>query len=391
MNQHMDPFRDFNRSAGPTLGVEWEIALVDPLSRDLVPFAADVIDKVEKRWPGTHLEKEFLKNTIELVTPVCQNTGEAMAYLAETKDKIQQVADDMGLQLWAGGGHPFADFRTQPVGDKPTYKEIINRTQYWGQQMLLWGTHVHVGIRHEDRVWPIINAIMTKYPHLLAISASSPAWEGLDTGYASNRTMLYQQLPTAGMPYQFGSWQEWVDFMRDQTISGVTSHTGSMHFDVRPAAKWGTIEVRISDAATNLRELAGVVALTHCLVVLFDDMLDHGLPLPTLQPWHVAENKWRGARYGLEAEIITSRDTDERLVTDDLRDLVEQLQPIAERLGCVEELGIVNEIIDGGAAYQRQRAVFETTGDWRGAVDQAVEELRAGRPTAACEGRPGVR
>ena len=155
---------------------------------------------------------------------------------------------------------------------------------------------------------------------------------------------------------------------------------GDEHFDVRPAAKWGTIEVRISDAATNLRELAGVVALTHCLVVLFDDMLDHGLPLPTLQPWHVAENKWRGARYGLEAEIITSRDTDERLVTDDLRDLVEQLQPIAERLGCVEELGIVNEIIDGGATYQRQRAVFETTGDWRGAVDQAVEELRAGHP-----------
>ena len=92
MNQHMDPFRDFNRSAGPTLGVEWEIALVDPLSRDLVPFAADVIDQVEKRWPGTHLEKEFLKNTIELVTPVCQNTGEAMAYLAETKGKIQQLS-----------------------------------------------------------------------------------------------------------------------------------------------------------------------------------------------------------------------------------------------------------------------------------------------------------
>ena len=379
-NPNMDPFRDFNRSAGPTLGVEWEIALVDPLSRDLVPFAADVIDQVEKRWPGTHLEKEFLKNTIELVTPVCQNTGEAMAYLAETKGKIQQVTDDMGLQLWAGGGHPFADFRTQPVGDKPTYKEIINRTQYWGQQMLLWGTHVHVGIRHEDRVWPIINAIMTKYPHLLAISASSPAWEGLDTGYASNRTMLYQQLPTAGMPYQFGTWDEWVDFMRDQTISGVTSHTGSMHFDVRPAAKWGTIEVRISDAATNLRELAGVVALRHCLVVRFDDMLDHNQPLPTLQPWHVAENKWRGARYGLEAEIITSRATDERLVTDDLHDLVDQLQPIAQRLGCVDELNIVNEIIEGGAAYQRQRSVFESTGDWRGAVDQAVEELRSGHP-----------
>lgn len=378
----MDPFRDFNRSEALSLGVEWEIALVDPGTRDLVPFAAEVIDAVEQRWPGTHLEKEFLKNTIELVTPICDTTAEAMEYLRETKDKIQQVADEKNLKLWAGGGHPFADFRTQPVGDKPTYKEIINRTQYWGQQMLLWGTHVHVGIRHEDRVWPIINAVMTKYPHLLAISGSSPAWEGLDTGYASNRTMLYQQLPTAGMPYQFGSWQEWVDFMRDQTKSGVTSHTGSMHFDVRPAAKWGTVEVRISDAATNLEELAAIVALTHCLVVHYDDMIDRGEELPTLQPWHVAENKWRGARYGLEAEVITSRDTDERLVTDELLEMVGELQGVAKRLGCVDELNLVAKIVENGAAYQRQRAVYEATGDWRGAVDQAVDELRAGHPSA---------
>lgn len=376
----MDPFRDFARSSGPSLGVEWEIALVDPETGDLVPRAEEVIEAVEQRWPETHLEKEFLKNTIELVTPVCGTTAEAMEYLRATKDKIQQVADEKNLQLWAGGGHPFADFRTQPVGDKPTYTEIINRTQYWGKQMLLWGTHVHVGIRHEDRVWPIINAVMTKYPHLLAISASSPAWEGLDTGYASNRTMLYQQLPTAGMPYQFGSWQEWVEFMRDQTKSGVTSHTGSMHFDVRPAAKWGTVEVRISDAATNLEELAAVVALTHCLVVHYDEMIDRGEELPTLQPWHVAENKWRGARYGLEAEVITSRDTDERLVTDELVDMVEELGPVAKRLGCVDELNLVLKIVENGAAYQRQREVYERTGTWRGAVDQAVAELRAGHP-----------
>ena len=194
--------------------------------------------------------------------------------------------------------------------------------------------------------------------------------------------MLYQQLPTAGMPYQFGSWQEWVDFMRDQTKSGVTSHTGSMHFDVRPAAKWGTVEVRISDAATNLEELAAIVALTHCLVVHYDDMIDRGEELPTLQPWHVAENKWRGARYGLEAEVITSRDTDERLVTDELLEMVGELQGVAKRLGCVDELNLVATIVENGAAYQRQRAVYEATGDWRGAVDQAVDELRAGHPSA---------
>ena len=371
----MDPFRDFARSAGPTLGVEWEICLVDPETRDLVPRAAEVIDEVQARHPGIHLEREFLQNTIELVTPICANTGEAIQALNKDLTAIKEVADEKGLKLWASGGHPFSDFRTNPLSPKNTYEEIVNRTQYWGQHMLLWGIHCHVGISHEDKVWPIINAVMTKYPHLLAISASSPGWDGIDTSYASNRTMLYQQLPTAGMPYQFQSWDEWVSFMRDQQTSGVINHTGSMHFDVRPAAKWGTVEVRISDATSNLRELAAVVALTHCLIVHYDRMLERGAELPTLQQWHVAENKWRGARYGMDALVITNRDTDEAWVKDELQLLIDELTPVAADLGCVDELNLVREIIQHGAGYERQRAIYARTGDWKDVVDATCAEM----------------
>lgn len=371
----MDPFRDFARSKDNTLGVEWEIALVDPVTRDLVPRAAEVIDEVHARHPDIHLEREFLQNTIELVTPVCVNTKQATQALQRNLDAIKEVADEKGLKLWASGGHPFSDFRTNPLSPKHTYEEIVNRTQYWGQHMLLWGIHCHVGISHEDKVWPIINAVMTKYPHLLAISASSPGWDGIDTSYASNRTMLYQQLPTAGMPYQFQSWDEWVSFMRDQQTSGVINHTGSMHFDVRPAAKWGTIEVRISDATSNLRELAAVVALTHCLIVHYDQMLERGEQLPTLQQWHVAENKWRGARYGMEALVITSRETDEDWVTNELRLLIDELTPTAADLDCLGELRLVEEIIERGAGYQRQRAVYKRTGDWKAVVDATCAEM----------------
>lgn len=371
----MDPFRDFARSAGPTLGVEWEICLVDPETRDLVPRAAEVIDEVQARHPDIHLEREFLQNTIELVTPICANTSEAIQALNKDLTAIKEVADEKGLKLWASGGHPFSDFRTNPLSPKNTYEEIVNRTQYWGQHMLLWGIHCHVGISHEDKVWPIINAVMTKYPHLLAISASSPGWDGIDTSYASNRTMLYQQLPTAGMPYQFQSWDEWVSFMRDQQTSGVINHTGSMHFDVRPAAKWGTVEVRISDATSNLRELAAVVALTHCLIVHYDRMLERGAELPTLQQWHVAENKWRGARYGMDALVITNRDTDEAWVKDELQLLIDELTPVAADLGCVDELNLVREIIQRGAGYERQRAIYARTGDWKDVVDATCAEM----------------
>lgn len=371
----MDPFRDFARSEGPTLGVEWEICLVDPETRDLVPRAAEVIDEVQARYPDIHLEREFLQNTIELVTPICANTKEAIRALQKDLNAVKEVADEKGLKLWASGGHPFSDFRTNPLSPKSTYEEIVNRTQYWGQHMLLWGIHCHVGISHEDKVWPIINAVMTKYPHLLAISASSPGWDGIDTSYASNRTMLYQQLPTAGMPYQFQSWDEWVDFMRDQQTSGVINHTGSMHFDVRPAAKWGTIEVRISDATSNLRELAAVVALTHCLVVHYDRMLERGEELPTLQQWHVAENKWRGARYGMDALVITSRDTDEDWVKNELQLLIDELTPTATDLDCLDELELVREIIERGAGYQRQRAIYQRTGEWKDVVDATCAEM----------------
>ena len=371
----MDPFRDFSRSDGPTLGVEWEICLVDPVTRDLVPRAAEVIEEVQARCPDIHLEPEFLQNTIELVTPICANTKEAVRALQRDLNAVKEVADEKGLKLWASGGHPFSNFRTNPLSPKHTYEEIVNRTQYWGQHMLLWGIHCHVGISHEDKVWPIINAVMTKYPHLLAISASSPGWDGIDTSYASNRTMLYQQLPTAGMPYQFESWDEWVDFMRDQQTSGVINHTGSMHFDVRPAAKWGTVEVRISDATSNLRELAAVVALTHCLVVHYDRMLERGEKLPTLQQWHVAENKWRGARYGMDALVITSRGTDEDWVKHELQLLIDELTPVAADLDCVDELNLVREIIERGAGYERQRAIYQRTGDWKDVVDATCAEM----------------
>ncbi|MFS0483744.1 glutamate--cysteine ligase [Corynebacterium striatum] len=374
------PEESFARSAEPTLGVEWEVALVDPTTWDLVPRGAELIDRVRAAAPEIHLEKEFLQNTVELVTGICHTVPEAVADLAHKLSHVRAAADEMGVKLWASGGHPFTDFRENPVSAKESYSEIINRTQYWGKQMLLWGTHVHVGIRHEDRVWPIINAVMTKYPHLLAISACSPAWEGLDTGYASNRTMLYQQLPTAGMPYQFQSWEEWQSYMRDQAISGVINHTGSMHFDIRPASKWGTVEVRISDASSNLRELSAVVALTHCLVVHYDRMIDRGEELPILQPWHVAENKWRGARYGMDALVITSRETDERWIKDELADLVEELTPLARELGCAEELALIHEIIDDGAGYERQRALYEETGSWQKVVEATCQEMLDRQP-----------
>ncbi|MEY8565819.1 glutamate--cysteine ligase [Corynebacterium sp.] len=385
-------------SSAPTVGIEWEVALVDPETRDLVPRAPELVDALDERFPGHRVTREFLANTVEMVTGVHETIPDAVEDLREQLTQILTVAEDLGVNVFSAGTHPFAHWGDQILSEKGSYQEIIQRTQYWGRQMLIWGIHVHVGVGGRDRVWPIINAVMTQYPHVLALSASSPAWEGLDTGYASNRTLLYQQLPTAGMPYQFADWEEWEAFNEDQDRSGVINHTGSMHFDVRPS-KYGTVEVRFADATMDIREVGAIGAFIHCLVVHYEREWEAGRELPSLQHWHIAENKWRAARYGLEALIITDRETTERWVTQDISDWLEVLAPIAEEFGCAGALQDVRGIMERGGDYALQRAAAReagaalepgtrTRGDvgaeegftqpesWIAAVDLTVDTLR---------------
>ncbi|MGP5082094.1 glutamate--cysteine ligase [Corynebacterium variabile] len=384
--------------SAPTVGIEWEVALVDPVTRDLVAKAPEIMAELDRRYPGHTITREFLANTLEMVTDVHETIPDAVEDLRGQLAKIMTVAGEMGVNVFSAGTHPFAHWGDQVLSEKQSYNEIIERTQYWGRQMLIWGIHVHVGVGGRDRVWPVINAVMTQYPHVLALSASSPAWEGLDTGYASNRTLLYQQLPTAGMPYQFADWDEWEAFIVDQDRSGVINHTGSMHFDVRPS-KYGTVEVRFADSTMEVWEVGAIAAFIHCLVVHYEREWAAGRELPTLPYWHVAENKWRAARYGLDALIITDRETTERLVTDDIADWVEKLTPLAEELGCPAELAEVSRIVGRGGDYALQRAAareagaalepgVRTRGDagaeqgftqpeaWIAAVDLTVETLK---------------
>lgn len=369
----------FPGSPRPTIGIEWEIALVDKVTRDLSNTASAVFDAVGdlRAYDGTpQVTKELLRNTVELVTGVHDTVGGAVDDLRGTMDAVRRAADPLGVDLFCAGTHPFAQWSAQQLTRSPHYDELIERTQWWGRQMLIWGVHVHVGVSHRDKVFPILNSLLLSYPHLLALSASSPMWSGDDTGYASNRALMFQQLPTAGLPFQFDNWPQFEGFVHDQLKTGVFEQLGGMHWDIRPAPKWGTIEIRVCDGLSSRAELASVAALIHCLVVDLERRLDAGEDLPTLPPWHVQENKWRAARYGLDAIVIVDDASNERLVTDDLMDLLNKLEPTAKRLGCADELAAVADIPRHGASYQRQRRVAaQSQGDLVAVVDSLVREL----------------
>ena len=371
---------DFHGSPEPTLGVEWEFALVDKKSRDLSNTASELFAAAKPRLDNpARLHKELLRNTVEVVTGINHTVGEAVAELRRTLETVVPVADELGVDLYGGGTHPFASWTRQQLTEGHRYEELINRTQWWGRQMLIWGVHVHVGMPEQERVMPVLSSLLNQYPHLLALSASSPIWAGTDTGYASNRALMFQQLPTAGLPFQFQKWSEFERFAEDQLVTGVIEDLSEIRWDVRPATHLGTLENRVADGVSNFDDLSGLVALMHCLVVDLDTRLAAGEELPTMPPWHVQENKWRAARYGLDAIVVLDADSRERLVTDDLADVIERLAPVADRLGCADELALVADMPARGASYQRQRAVAERTGgDLVAVVDSVVTELRDG-------------
>nr|WP_221247650.1 glutamate--cysteine ligase [Gordonia humi] len=368
---------EFHGSPEPTLGVEWELALVDRDTRDLSNAAPELFDLIRARGVDRagRIHKELLRNTVELVTGVCRTVGEAMADLGATLDVVCGLTDEIGVDLYGAGTHPFAEWSTQQLTEGPRYAELIERTQWWGRQMLIWGVHVHVGISHRDKVLPILSSLLKYYPHLLALSASSPMWGGQETGYASNRAMMFQQLPTAGLPFQFETWSEFEAFVADQKTTGIIDHLNEIRWDIRPSPHLGTIEVRVCDGVSNRRELAGIVALIHCLIVDLDRRLTAGQTLPHMAPWLVQENKWRAARYGIDAIIIEDSACAERLVTEDLADLLIRLEPVAASLGCLDELASVADIVARGVSYKRQREVYARTGSLVDVVGSVVDEL----------------
>lgn len=374
------PFADSPRS---TLGVEWELQLIDQDSLDLRQCAAEVLHEVGE---DENIHGEMMLNTVELVSGARRTVAECVQDIAQAYDRLLPVIQPLRVELASAGTHPFADPLVQKVTDSERYERLVDRTRLWGHQMLIFGTHVHVGIEDRDKTLPILKALLTRTAHLQCLSASSPFWAGEDTGYADNRAMMFQQLPTAGAPHQLVTWDELEAYAGDMIHTGVIEDFTEVRWDVRPSPRLGTIEVRACDAATNLTELAGIAALTQCMVEDFSRRLDRGEELDAMPDWYVDENKWRSARYGMDAILITDSAGNEELVTDTVRRMLTELEPVAADLGCEAELAGVAATLDAGASYQRQMAAVGAAG---GANEAAVRlllaEVRAGRPLTPSE------
>ncbi|CAO5242570.1 glutamate--cysteine ligase [Frankia sp. AgKG'84/4] len=374
----------FSSSTTSSLGIEWELQLVDLRTRQLRGDGSLILKELQAKVGEREAAKakhELFESTIEVITGVCGSVGEATADLAGTVSLVRDLAERRGIGLMCSGTHPISDYNHQQITEDSRYSRLVSQMQWLARRLLIFGVHVHVGVRSADKAMPIVNALMAYIPHFLALSASSPYWLGAETGLASSRSQVFASLPTAGLPYPLEDWPGFESFMETLVTSGTIETIREVWWDIRPHPNFGTVELRICDGLPTLMEVGAVAALAQCLVDRMNTQIDRGYRLPKPQRWLVQENKWRAARYGLDAQIMVDGRGAVRPLRDDLVDLVEDLHPVARRLGCAQELSDVLVILETGASYARQRAVAQRAdGDLLQVVDTLLAEMNSGCP-----------
>ena len=369
-------------SSGPTLGIEWEVQLIDAQTRMLRQDAGLVLaDLRGLQESGEHpkMKHELMQSTVEVTTGIGGTVAEAKADLAMTMKELQRAAEPHGIVIAAAGTHPMSDWRDAKMAPSQRYSELIEQIQWPARRLQTMAAQVHVGLRDADRAMPIVNALAAYLPHLLGLTASSPFWSGHDTGLASSRSVLFDALPNTGPPPGLPDWKSFEEYMDTQLRAGTIRTIKEVWWDIRPHPDFGTVEIRIADAVPTFREIGMLAAIVQCLVQLFDTQLDRGYQLPSRLPWVVKDNKWRATRYGLDAVVITDDAGATAPLRDEIFELLRDLEPVAWRLGCVEELAVASEVLEYGASSERQRAAHAADADLTSVVDALVTEFAEDR------------
>ncbi len=372
---------DFNASPRPTLGVEIELSLVDNETRALTSVATDVLAALAHGPDGQHpkAKHELFQCTVEVITGVCDTVDEALDDLTSTLAELRAEVDARGVGLCCAGTHPFSRYEDQSVSPDPRYLELVESIQWPARQLAIYGVHFHVGVPGGEAAVQIVNSLAYALPLFLALSASSPYWLGEDTGMASSRTKVFEVLPTAGLPPELESWDDFERFMGTLMRAEAITSIRDVWWDVRPHPDFGTVELRMCDGIPTLAELGAVAALAQSLVARLTERFEADDPLPTARPWTIKQNKWLACRHGLDAMLLAEGGL-RRPAREWIEETVDDLAVTARRLGCADELADVRRIVAGGASYARQRAVVDEGGTLEDVVDHLVGELAAGTP-----------
>jgi carboxylate-amine ligase len=361
-----------------SLGVEMELQIIDAKTKDLFPGSPKIFEKLGGEQ--THIKPELVQSMIEINTGICNTVDEVRRDLDQQISVIQNICTELGLELSSSGSHPFARYTDRIIYPAERYKYLIDRNRWMARRLMVFGLHVHVGMRDGDHAIAMNNAMLHYIPHVLALSASSPFWQGMDTGLASCRVTVFEALPTAGHPCTFANWREFERFYDSMIASRSISSIKDIWWDIRPHPDYGTLELRVCDSLPNLEETVMLVSFIQTLFQWFDEQYASGKLFSPPPYWVLRENKWKASRYGMEADIILDEMGRTALLADEVLGLLKMLEPHGRRLGVSEELAGIPELMKRGHSYARQRKIYEKEGTFLAVTESLVKEFQSRLP-----------
>ncbi len=372
----------FNANDYPTVGVEIELGLVDVQTGKLANSIESVLDQLPPEI-RPYCKPELMQCCLEINTTVCRTIDDVDRDLRNFLSQVESVTDGLGLGLWWGATHPGSRWKDQLVTPDPRYQGLVNLLQEMARRLVTFGLHVHVGVDSGDKAVMICDRIMQHLPTLLALSSSSPFWEGRDTGLHSHRSKIMEGLPTAGLPTLMRNWSEYVWLVNHLIDTGFINTIREIWWDVRPHHNFGTVEVRVCDMPGSLEDVLGLSAFIQCLVQALSDQIDEGAYQHDCHPMIVRQNKWRACRFGNRAKLVNSYTYEVQSVADLIRNLVDKLRSVSKGLGCEHQLNHVIQMVDRPSWSDRQRTIWNETGDPRKVIQQLVAQARVSRPPVA--------
>jgi carboxylate-amine ligase len=361
-----------------TIGIEEEYQTIDPATYDLRShIAAQIIDKGKRRL-DERVKAEMHQSVVEVGTSVCRSIKEARAEIVNLRRAMTALARENGLLLCAGATHPFADWRTQDIYPDERYLQVVEDMQLVARSNLIFGLHVHIGVEDRETTIHLMNQVRYFLPHLLALSANSPFWLGMNTGLKSYRCKVFDKFPRTNIPDTYSSWSDYENFVNLLVRTNCIDNAKKIWWDVRPHPFFQTLEVRVCDIPLRIDESLALAALIQATIAKLYQLHARNQSYRVYSRSLIMENKWRAARYGLDGLLIDFGREAEIPARDLMAEYLEFVDDVVDELDCREEVGYVRTILERGGGADRQLRLFEQTHDLRKVVEYMVEETQAG-------------
>jgi glutamate---cysteine ligase / carboxylate-amine ligase len=361
-----------------TLGIEEEYQIIDPETRELRSYITQILEE-GRLLLREQIKPELHQSIVEVGSSVCQTPAELRTELVRLRRILMELAGKNGLKIAAAGTHPISSWMEQEITPMERYMGVKQDLQELAQRLLIFGTHIHIGIEDREFLIDAMNVVRYFLPHVLCLASSSPYWMGRVTGLKSYRSIIFRNFPRSGIPRVFNSWDEYT-YLVDTLVRTNTIPDGSkIWWDVRPNWTYPTLEFRICDVCTRVEEAVCIAAIFQAIIAKLWRLRRDNLTFRIYPVDLIEENKWRAVRYGLDGKLIDFGKQQELPARDLIRELIEWfIGDVVDELGSRQEVEYAYHIMQEGSSADRQIATYQRTGDLKAVVDQLIQETSEG-------------